>query len=127
MKTEAADISNRFHLAQDLVIYQIASDTEVPDCTCITVDSQDRIFAGGPKYIRMLTLDLKNNQYETITNVTQNLKQAPQGLHVENQSLYVVADAGIWELQFKSNEMYAATRRLNISSFPPEVSIRPTH
>lgn len=118
VKTEAADISNRFRLAQDLVIYQIASDTEVPDCTCITVDSQDRIFAGGPKYIRMLTLDLKNSQYETITNVTQDLKQAPQGLHVENQSLYVVADAGIWELQFKSNEMYAATRKIKHLQLP---------
>ncbi len=95
----ADEVSGQFHLAEDLSIHQIATDTEVPDCTCITIDEHDNIFAAGPKYLRMLTMSTDSNSWESITVVSQSIHQAAQGLHVRNGTVHYVADNGVWGFQ----------------------------
>lgn len=101
--TLANDVSSRFQMADGLKIYQIASDTEFPDCTCIAVDEQDRVYAAGLGYLRVLELDESESTFKTITIVTQAIRQAAQGMCVNNGLLHYVADNGIWEIQLDSD------------------------
>ena len=74
--TQANEVSGQFDLAKGLSIHKIATDTEVPDCTCITVDEHDNIFAAGPNYLRMLTLNPTGNSLDSVTVVTASLDGA---------------------------------------------------
>ena len=97
------ELSSRFQLAADLQIHQIASDTEFPDCTCLAVDKQDRIYAAGPGYIRVIQLNHHERTFKTVTNVTQAARQAAQGMCVNEGFLHYVADGAIWELELDSD------------------------
>lgn len=97
--TQANEVSGQFDLAKGLSIHKIATDTEVPDCTCITVDEHDNIFAAGPNYLRMLTLNPTGNSLDSVTVVSRSIGQAAQGLHVQNGQIHYVADGGIWGFQ----------------------------
>lgn len=97
--TLGQDTRNRFQLADGLTIHPIASDIQTPDCTCLAIDKQDHIFAAGPGYLRMLSLEADGKGVRTITNVTQSIEQAAQGLWIDNQSIYYVADGGVWQIE----------------------------
>ena len=116
--TQANDVSRQFHLANGLSIHKIATDTEVPDCTCITIDEHDNIFAAGPNYLRMLTLNSSGNSLDSVTVVSRSIGQAAQGLHVQNGEVHYVADGGIWRFQLGPDNTDLNSPRRKLLTLP---------
>ena len=116
--TQAENLSSRFKLAEGLEIHQIATDAEVPDCTCIAINDKDQIYAAGPNYLRMIQLDETDNEFASVTNVTQSIHQAAQGLYVDSGSVYYVADGGIWQIELNEDSTDSGQKRIKHIDLP---------
>lgn len=70
-----------------------AGNDIAPDITTMTIDEDGRVLVAGPGYVRALVPN-PTGALEGV-DLIDGLKQAPMGLLVEGDSLYVVADGGL--------------------------------
>lgn len=90
-----------FSVPNGFVVERVADDQIAHDCFCMTLDAQGRPVISGPGYIRTLIDRDNNGTYESsidwTTTKPNSIQQGAQGLWIEKNTLYYVADGGLWK------------------------------
>ena len=95
-----------FSLPNGFAVERVADDQLAHDCFCMTLDAQGQPVISGPGYIRTLSDRDNDGIYESAIDWNRNkdnpsaanpIKQGAQGLWIEKNVLYYVADGGLWK------------------------------
>ena len=105
-----------FSLPNGFVVERVADDQLAHDCFCMTLDAQGQPVISGPGYLRTLIDRDKDGIYESAidwnpknSNPTapNPIKQGAQGLWIEKNSLYFVAEGGLWRSEDSNGDSIA--------------------
>lgn len=85
-------------VAEGWQIRSLAGPTQVHDVHCLAVGPQDELFIAGPGYVAQLESGDRDGQSARLQPLAFRPQQAPQGLWVEADAVWVVVDRGIWRV-----------------------------
>ncbi|MGL4423142.1 MAG: hypothetical protein ACRCZF_20945 [Gemmataceae bacterium] len=83
---------------------RVADATVANDISAIHIDHLGRIHAAGPGYIRELILDEHSGMLRRGRELILGLSDAPMGLLREGETLYGVAQGGLWKVDLPSEK-----------------------
>lgn len=85
-------------VAEGWQIRRLAGPKQVHDVHCLAVGPEDELFIAGPGYVAQLAGFGLDGQSARLQPLAFQPKQAPQGLWVEADVVWVVVDRGIWRV-----------------------------
>jgi putative heme-binding domain-containing protein len=107
-----------FALPDGFKVDRVADDSLAHDCFCMTLDSAGRPVISGPGYIRTLVDKDNDGTYDSSIAWTSAIKQGAQGLWVEKNTLYFVADGGLWKSDDSNNDAVADRPPVRVLELP---------
>jgi sodium transport system permease protein len=87
-----ATVAEGFRL-ESLTEPNLAADIHV-----LAIGPENEVFVGGPGYVARLLDENNDGKFESLDNPIFRPQQAPQGLWIESDSAWVVADQAIWRV-----------------------------
>jgi hypothetical protein len=107
-----------FALPDGFRVSRVADDTLAHDCFCMTLDGQGRPVISGPGYLRTLIDSNDDGTFDRSIDWTKAIKAGAQGLWMESNTLYYVADGGLWKSQDTNSDSVADQPPTRILELP---------
>ncbi|MFN6138553.1 MAG: hypothetical protein ACK480_08655, partial [Planctomycetota bacterium] len=107
-----------FTLPDGFIVSRVADDTLANDCFFMTLDGQGRPVISGPGYLRTLVDQNGDGVYDRAIDWTKSIKAGAQGLWFEKNTLYYVADGGLWKSQDTNSDAIADQNPSKVLELP---------
>ncbi|MFN9435618.1 MAG: c-type cytochrome [Planctomycetota bacterium] len=107
-----------FSVPDGFLVQRVADDRLAHDCFCMTLDAKGRPIVSGPGYLRTLLDEDGDGLFDRGVDWTSEIKQGAQGLWLDGDTLYWVADGGLWRSTDTDGDSVANSKAQRVLEVP---------
>jgi putative heme-binding domain-containing protein len=107
-----------FSVPDGFLVQRVADDRLAHDCFCMTLDGKGRPIVSGPGYLRTLMDEDGDGLFDRGVDWTGEMMQGAQGLWLDGNTLYWVADGGLWRSTDTDGDSVANAKAQRVLEVP---------